>query len=168
MSASPSVQLASSRHIKVAGMAQHAASCQFGNCLLLYLERHLPIPTLSTVAPRPAHALGAPRVPKRKVQNSPHLNCRGETEANKDILIQRPNRRIWGWPAILLWKDFVNLFRRAECYLILAQFCFLQGRYRCGLYAGPQAFWTMSTGIPFGPGSLPLGYTWAMRWDRCL
>lgn len=67
----------------------------------------------------------------------------------------------------------MNLFRRAECYLILAQFCFCKedtdvasrlGHLGLRL-SGPCP---QDLGIPFGPSSLPLGYTWAIRWDRCL
>lgn len=119
---SPSVKVASSHHIKVVGTATHAASSKSGNCLLSLLNRDLPPPSLSTLVPGPADALGASSLPKRKVQNSTYLNCRGKTEANKDILIHRPNRRIWGWPTILFWKDFANIFGRAECYLILVKF----------------------------------------------
>lgn len=121
-SAKSSVKVTSSHHIKVVGTATHAASSKSGNCLLSLLNRDLPPPSLSTLVPGPADALGASSLPKRKVQNSTYLNCRGKTEANKDILIHRPNRRIWGWPTILFWKDFANIFGRAECYLILVKF----------------------------------------------
>jgi len=82
----PSVQLASSRHIKVVGMVRPAANFKFGNCFLLLLNRdlHLPCPLWSPGQQMP---WGHPDCQTGKYKIAHNLNCRGKTEANKDILI---------------------------------------------------------------------------------
>lgn len=69
---------------------------------------------------------------------------------------------------ILLWKDFAKLFGRAECYLILVQFCFCKENTGVALRRAILVFLDHDHEISFGPGSLHLSYMWVMGWDRCL
>ena len=82
-------------------------------CCWTMTSLHLPCPLWSPGQQMP---WGHPDCQTGKYKIVHNLNCRGKTEANKDILIHQPNRRIWGWPVILLWTDFTDLFVRAECY----------------------------------------------------
>lgn len=121
MSASPSVQLASSCHIKVAGRAQVLPALSLETVFCCCWRTHT---SPAHYGPGASECLRSTLIAKKESTKEHAFELQSRNRINKDILIHRPNRRIWGWTAILPWKGFANLFRRPEYYLNLVQYCF--------------------------------------------